>query len=46
VVSPQMLLKYFTKSTNSTASAATPLDFTPPKAAGTPPSRATYETGP
>jgi hypothetical protein len=44
VVSPQMLLKYFTPSTNSTAAA--PLDFTPPKAAGAPPSRATYETGP
>jgi hypothetical protein len=46
VVSPQMLLKYFTKSTNSAASAAVPLGFTPPKAAGVPPSRATYETGP
>jgi hypothetical protein len=46
VVSPQMLLKYFTKSTNSTAPAAAPLDFTPPKAAETPPGRATYETGP
>jgi hypothetical protein len=46
VVSPQMLLKYFTKSTNSAVPVAAPLDFTPPKAAGAPPSRATYETGP
>jgi hypothetical protein len=46
VVSPQMLLKYFTKSTNGAASTAAPLDFTPSKAAGAPPSRATYETGP
>jgi hypothetical protein len=46
VVSPQMFLKYFTKSTNSPAPAVTPLDFTPPKAAGPPPGRATDSTGP
>jgi len=40
------LLKYFTRNTNSAASAAAPIDFTPPKAQDTPPSRATYETGP
>jgi hypothetical protein len=46
VVSPQMLLKYFTKSTNSMAPAASPIDFNPPKSVEAPPSRATYETSP
>jgi hypothetical protein len=47
VVSPQMLLKYFNKSTNGTSSSVfTPLDFTPPKSPEPPPSKATYSTGP
>ena len=46
VISPQMLLKYFAKPTNSVASGDAPLEFTPPKPVEGPPSRATYETGP
>lgn len=47
VVSPQMFLKYFSKSTNGAANATiiTPLDFTPPRASPAP-SSATYSTGP
>jgi hypothetical protein len=46
VVSPQMLLRFFNKSTNNPASVIAPLDFTPPKAAVAAPSSATYSTGP
>ncbi|HEX3797621.1 MAG TPA: hypothetical protein VH413_02875 [Verrucomicrobiae bacterium] len=53
VVSPQVFLKYFNKSTNgvsgtngSSATVAAPLDFTPPKAAEPAPSKAAYSTGP
>jgi hypothetical protein len=48
VVSPQMLLKYFNKSTNgSSLGIVAPLNFTPPKTAEpAPASSATYSTGP
>lgn len=50
VVSPQMLLKYFNNRTNSAPSVVTPvgapIDFTPPRAPGPPPSTATFSTGP
>ncbi|MGD0816558.1 MAG: hypothetical protein ABSA83_23450 [Verrucomicrobiota bacterium] len=46
VVSPQMLLKYFSKPTNGVAPAEAPPEPTPPKATEEPPSRAIYETGP
>jgi len=47
VVSPQMFLKYFSKSTNGTsATVIAPMDFTPPHAVEPPSSRATYTTGP
>ena len=47
VVSPQMLLKYFNKSTNGTSSTViAPLDFTPPKPVEPNSSKATYSTGP
>jgi hypothetical protein len=49
VVSPQMLLKYFNKSSSSNGVSATviaPLDFTPPKPAEAPSSKATYTIGP
>jgi hypothetical protein len=46
VVSPQMLLRYFSKSTNGTAtSIVAPIQFTPPKTE-TPPSKATFTTSP
>jgi hypothetical protein len=34
VVSPQMLLKFFSKSTNTAPSGGAPVDFNPPKTAG------------
>jgi hypothetical protein len=49
VVSPQMLLRYFSKSTNGTSSGIiAPMDFTPPKAVdpASSSSKATYSTGP
>jgi hypothetical protein len=47
VISPQMLIKYFSKSTNGVSSSVTaPMDFTPPKPAEQPSSKATYSTGP
>ena len=47
VVSPQMLIKYFNKSTNGvTSSVILPADFTPPKPAEPPSSKATYSIGP
>ncbi|MGP8201484.1 MAG: hypothetical protein ACLQU4_18495 [Limisphaerales bacterium] len=46
VISPQMLLKYFAKPTNSVAPADAPPEFTPPKPVEGLPGRATYETGP
>jgi len=46
VVSPQMLMRFFSKSTNGTAtSVIAPIQFTPPKAE-TPPSKAAFTTGP
>jgi hypothetical protein len=45
VISPQMLLKYFNKSTNGNAAGITaPLDFTPPRAVEPPSSKAEYST--
>lgn len=45
VVSPQMLLKYFNKSTNGNAAGVNaPLDFTPPRLAEPPSSKAEYST--
>jgi len=43
VVSPEMLVKYFTQpaGTNSAAGSGPPVGFTPPAATSTPPSRAT-----
>jgi hypothetical protein len=47
VVSPQMLLKYFNKSTNGASSSVVmPMGFTPPKSPEPPASKATYSTGP
>ncbi len=49
VVSPQMLLKYFTKSTNGTGAGAIgpmPMNFTPPPPAQAPSSKASYSTSP
>jgi hypothetical protein len=49
VISPQMLLKYFTKSTNGTGAGVLgpmPLNFTPPPPSQTPSSKATYSTSP
>jgi hypothetical protein len=48
VVSPQMFLKYFSKSTNGSANSTiiSPLDFTPPRAAPAPSSKATYSITP
>jgi hypothetical protein len=46
-ISPQMLLRYFGRSTNSAAGGIlTPVDFAPPGAAGPPSSTATYSTDP
>lgn len=47
VVSPQMLLKYFNKSTNANAAGVDgPLDFNPPRSAEPPSSKAEYSTPP
>jgi len=46
VISPQMLLKFFNKSTNGVSSSVImPMDFQPPNPAPAP-SKATYSTGP
>lgn len=46
VISPQMLLRYFSKSTNGTStSIVAPIQFTPPKTE-TPPSKASFTTSP
>jgi hypothetical protein len=43
VVSPQMLLKYFNKSTNgNTTGVIAPIQFSPPQSIGAPSSTATY----
>lgn len=46
VVSPQMLMRFFNKSTNGQTSVVAPMEFNPPRPAGPPPSTATYSTGP
>ena len=46
VVSPQMLLRYFTQTNNSAASVIAPMEFTPPRAAVPAPSKATFSIGP
>jgi hypothetical protein len=46
VVSPQMLLKYFDKSTNGGGSVLAPVEFLPPKAVAPNQSSATFSTGP
>jgi hypothetical protein len=47
VVSPQMLLRYFNKSTNgASASVIAPMEFTPPPAAPAPSSKASFSTSP
>jgi hypothetical protein len=47
VVSPQMLLQFFNKSTNGPAnSVVAPIEFTPPKAPEPPTSKGSYSTGP
>jgi hypothetical protein len=49
VISPQMLLKYFTKSTNAAGTRVLgpmPMNFTPPPPSQAPPSKATYSTSP
>jgi hypothetical protein len=46
VVSPQMLLKFFNKSTNgASSSVVVPMGFTPPKSPEPPASKATYSIG-
>ena len=49
-VSPQMLLRYFSPSTNGqpgvVAPVSAPMDFTPPRAPGPAPSTASYSTSP
>jgi hypothetical protein len=46
VVSPQMLLRYFSKSTNGVStSVIAPLNFTPPRPVEQPSSKATYSIG-
>jgi hypothetical protein len=46
-ISPQMLLRYFNRSTNGTAAGImAPVDFAPPGAAKPPSSTATYTTDP
>ena len=45
--SAQMLMKYFNRSTNGTGTGIiAPVDFAPPPVNSTPPSTATYSTGP
>jgi len=47
VVSPQMLIKYFNKSTNGSSTMITaPIDFTPPRSGEPPSSKASYSTSP
>jgi len=47
IVSPQMLIKFFNKSTNGAPSSViTPYGFTPPRVSEPPASKATYSTGP
>ncbi|MGD1085882.1 MAG: hypothetical protein ABSA47_14190 [Verrucomicrobiota bacterium] len=47
MVSPQMLLRYFNRTTNGISSAiTTPMEFAPPIPAGRPSSTATYSTNP
>ena len=47
IVSPQMLMQYFVRSTNGTrAGVIGPLDFSPPHATDRPSSKASYSTGP
>jgi len=47
VISPQMLLKYFNRSTNGNAAGVSaPLDFTPPHPVEPPSSKAEYSTPP
>ncbi|GEM_PF-1775612 len=47
IVSPQMLLKYFAKSTNGvTTGVIAPIGFTPPRATELPSSKASYSTTP
>ena len=47
MVSPQMLLKYFNRTTNGISSAVTaPMEFAPPTPARPPSSTATYSTNP